>query len=310
MDPRADRAPGGDQGAFSRNQKDSRGAEFAELRALPDAAARATALDAIVTTAAAAATSDADRERLLDGVFDVLLELPEAAATPLLVRAWPRIANVPAPRRATLYTGALVAAGHFGRTELVPAILAGLSSAMPVVPGNELEGVVQHSVRTLRRIGLRGEIGELLARAEAALPASREDALRGRLALATGMAYLGDTARALPVFEQARSALATATLKMPDRLPLTRALALAYAHAPLANALAGIAQLSLQLKDINDNLSTNTHFCLSVLNFVESLVLGITSDDLALGESGRRFVEDDEHLIRRRLHRDLKGTTT
>ena len=44
-----------------------------------------------------------------------------------------------------------------------------------------------------------------------------------------------------------------------------------------------------------------------MLNFVESLVLGITSDDLALGEAGRRFVEDDEHLIRRRLHRDLGG---
>jgi hypothetical protein len=46
-----------------------------------------------------------------------------------------------------------------------------------------------------------------------------------------------------------------------------------------------------------------------VLHFVESLVLGITSDDLALGEAGRRFVEDDEHLIRRRLFRDLGGTS-
>jgi len=44
-----------------------------------------------------------------------------------------------------------------------------------------------------------------------------------------------------------------------------------------------------------------------VLHFVESLVLGLSSDDLAFGDAGRRFVEDDEHLLRRRLHRDLGG---
>ena len=95
---------------------------------------------------------------------------------------------------------------------------------------------------------------------------------------------------------------------LPEKLDLTRALALAYAQAPLSNALGGIAELANQLRDITDSFGTNSHYCLSVLNFVESLVLGITSDDLALGEAGRRFVEDDEHLIRRRLHRDLAAT--
>ena len=84
---------------------------------------------------------------------------------------------------------------------------------------------------------------------------------------------------------------------------------LAYAQAPLQNALGGLADLTSQLRDITDSYGTNSHYCLSVLNFVESLVLGITSDDLALGEAGRRFVEDDEHLIRRRLHRDLGGAS-
>ena len=79
------------------------------------------------------------------------------------------------------------------------------------------------------------------------------------------------------------------------------------AGAARSSALAGIAELAALFKDISDVQSTNTHYCLSVLDFVESLVLGITSDDLALGEAGRRFVEDDEHLIRRRLHKDLGG---
>src|SRR6185503_7904301 len=98
-----------------------------------------------------------------------------------------------------------------------------------------------------------------------------------------------------------------ANLLLATRLELTRALALAYAQAPLRNALGGIAELADQLRDITDSLGTNSHYCLSVLHFVESLVLGITSDDLALSDAARRFVEDDEHLIRRRVHRDLEA---
>ena len=95
-----------------------------------------------------------------------------------------------------------------------------------------------------------------------------------------------------------------------QRLELMRVLALAYSQAPLANALAGIAELANSFKTVSDSFGTNSHYCLSVLHFVETLVLGITSDDLALGESGRRFVEDDEHLIRRRLHLDMAKEMT
>ena len=178
--------------------------------------------------------------------------------------------------------------------------------------------MVHRSLRALRRIGLRAEIAELLAEAEHA--AAGPEALRARLAIAAGLAYLGDAARALPIFDQARAQLdasfaAISTLAkdaprplLPAALELTRSLALAYAQAPLGNALGGIAELSGHLREVTDNLGTNSHYCVSVLHFVESLVLGITSDDLALGEAGRRFVEDDEHLIRRRVHRDLGGS--
>nr|MBA3498778.1 hypothetical protein [Deltaproteobacteria bacterium] len=121
------------------------------------------------------------------------------------------------------------------------------------------------------------------------------------------LAFLGDTNRALPILDSARKALGE-SMTLTARLELTRALAQAYAQAPLGHALGGITELAGQLRDITDSFGTNSHYCLSVLHFVESLVLGITSDDLALGEAGRRFVEDDEHLIRRRLHRDLGGS--
>ena len=292
-------------GAWIKKEKDSRGPEFAALREIADPVKRAKAVDKLVDTAAA---NDAERERLIDGIFDVLLELPESGAVPILGRTWPLISRVAEPRRAVLYAEALVVAGHFGRTELVPAIMDALAAAIRLVQGADLERVLQHSLRALRRIGLRAEVAELLAEAEHALPAGRIEALRGRLALAAGLAFLGETSRALPIYEQARAAL-TESMVLPVRLDLTRALALAYAQAPLQQALGGLADLANQLRDITDSYGTNSHYCLSVLNFVESLVLGITSDDLALGEAGRRFVEDDEHLIRRRLHRDLGGAS-
>jgi len=302
--------------AFSQRQNDSRGPEFAALRGISDPRARAKEIAALV---AAAAAREPDRERLIGGVLDVLLELPESEAVPILGRAWPLIARLPEPRRAVLYAAALVVAGHFGRTELVPELLALLGAAIRVVVGPDLERVLQHSLRALRRIGLRNEIAALLADAEHALPASGPAALNGRLALAAGLAFLGNATRALLIFQQARGVLnedftALGDTRrdgprpgLPRALALTRALALAYAQAPLGSALAGIAELAVHLRDITDNFGTNSHYCLSVLHFVESLVLGITSDDLALGEAGRRFVEDDEHLIRRRLHRDLGG---
>ncbi|MDB4959386.1 MAG: hypothetical protein JWO36_6955, partial [Myxococcales bacterium] len=292
-------------GGFIRSHKDSRGPEFEALRTITDLVARAKAVDRLVGLAA---KTEPDRERLIDGIFDVLLELPESAAVPILLRTWPLIEQLAEPRRAVLYAEALVVAGHFGRTELVRELLEVLGTAIRSVTGADLERVLQQSLRALRRIGLRHEIAELLAEAEHALPATNAvDALRGRLALAAGLAFLGDSARALPIFDQARKMLGETGMIATARLDLTRALALAYAQAPLSNALGGIAELAGQLRDVTDNYGTNSHYCLSVLHFVESLVLGITSDDLALGEAGRRFIEDDEHLIRRRLHRDLGG---
>ncbi|MGE0547084.1 MAG: hypothetical protein AB7O24_02970 [Kofleriaceae bacterium] len=292
-------------GAFTTRGQDSRGPEFAALRTLTDTGARAKAVEGLVVVAAA---NEPERARLLDGIFDVLLGLPEAVAAPTLDRSWPLVERVEERQRAVLYAEALVVAGHFGRTTLIPQLLARLAGALGAVDAPDLERVLHQSLRALRRIGLRREMTELLANAERAVPVGRGDALRGRLALAGGLAFLGEVQRATPIFEQARAALGD-NLAPAMRLELARSLALAYSQAPVAVALQGIGELSTQLRDVTDGLGTNSHFCLSVLHFVESLVLGVTSEDLALGEPGRRFVEDDEYLIRRRLHRDLGDHT-
>jgi hypothetical protein len=42
---------------------------------------------------------------------------------------------------------------------------------------------------------------------------------------------------------------------------------------------------------------------------MDGLVLGLVTGDLAMGELGRRFLDQDEYLIRRRIHRELGATT-
>jgi hypothetical protein len=108
------------------------------------------------------------------------------------------------------------------------------------------------------------------------------------------------------IFAEAQTALTNEKLLMPDRLQITRALSSALGHTPLDHAVPALAKLLPHFAHITDQYATtSTHFCLSVVNFTESLVLGYVSDDLALGETGRRWLDEDEYLVRRRIHRDL-----
>jgi hypothetical protein len=42
---------------------------------------------------------------------------------------------------------------------------------------------------------------------------------------------------------------------------------------------------------------------------MEGLILGYASEDLALGDVGRRWLDEDEYLVRRRIERDLGEST-
>ena len=42
------------------------------------------------------------------------------------------------------------------------------------------------------------------------------------------------------------------------------------------------------------------------IEIAEEAVLALTSDDFALGPAGRKWLDDDEYLVRRRIHDDMK----
>jgi hypothetical protein len=92
-----------------------------------------------------------------------------------------------------------------------------------------------------------------------------------------------------------------------ERRKLIRGAALAFGHLPTDQALPSLMDLTRQIVWITDNYNTNELFCLSMIDFADSMVLGHVGDDLTLNEVTRRFIEEDEYLVRRRVHRDAGG---
>ena len=291
--------------AFQRGETDPRGPEFADLRGIADLAQLDRGLAAIMAKAQTAPPDD--RARLYDGVMDFFPALAHDRACGHLETLLGNVADIPALKRAQVLEEALMLAGHFGEERLARKVFGSLE---PLVAGIGPDGAVEIAplasgmLRTLRRFGLRDEAQRLLAALQSAAKGKATPHLVARLHTASALAFLGETERAVPVYEEALSALG-GDLPMPERLQLGRALTRALGTAPFPFATAGLDRIVKRLDIVTDSFNTNTHVCLSVVDFVESLVLGYASEDLAVDHAARRFLDEDEYLVRRRIHRDL-----
>ena len=61
-----------------------------------------------------------------------------------------------------------------------------------------------------------------------------------------------------------------------------------------------------KLGGISDAMTTASHYSLSQLNVIEAALLALVSDDFTMSEETRRWLDEDEYLVRRRLHADVK----
>jgi hypothetical protein len=291
--------------AFHRNEADPRGAEFAALRGVSDVATIEDAIERILTTARAAAPDE--RARIYDGAMDFFPMMHVDRARRRLEEIVSTIADVAPPRRAQLLEEALMLSGHLGDAELGRRIfdeLQPLIAGLGVESAAEIAPVMGGMLRTLRRVGLRDEASRLLETMQKTAAGTGTPAMVARLHTASALAYLGRFESARGVFEETLGVLA-GDVPVPTRLDLTRALARAVVNAQQEYALAVLEKLAAKLSVVTDSFNTNSHLCLSVVAFVESLVLGYASEDLAIGELGRRWLDDDEYLIRRRIQRDM-----
>lgn len=255
------------------------------LLAIADPAVRAARIEEHVAQAAAMASGA--RGLLLAACFDAMLELTEDQGIPLLVRAIPLLDGA----SLDLHGRALTVAARLGWGELVPDIIGPLRARLATASADVLRQVLSPCLRSLRALGLRDDLATLLAALEPFadlerhLAAATRAALTGRddlhdedlglrLVHAGGLAFIGDP-RGRELLD-ARHAFIESLTHPTQRLGLIRDVAWGYAHGPVDLALERVAQLAPAFERVTDAFGTNSHFCLSVLHFVDSLVQGIT----------------------------------
>lgn len=291
--------------AFHRNEADPRGGELGALRGEADGARLAAAVAALFQQARAAPADE--RARLFDGLMDFFPQLPESQAVPYLDEIGATLEGIAPPRQAQLLEEALVLAAHFGRPDLVQRVLARL---VPVLADlgpehvSDAASMVATSHRALRRVGLEAEAVGLIDTLRRVASGEGTPMVVARLHLAAASFALNQPERAQRDLDEALAKL-DGDLAMADRLQLVRGAARAATRAPQRVACSTLARLAGGLPRISDSFNTNSHFCLSVIAFMESLILGYAAEDLALGDLGRQWLDDDEYLVRRRVHRDL-----
>jgi hypothetical protein len=293
---------------FTQKKSDPRGEEFASMRGMTDGEELAEEVAKVMDKALDRSTSVGDRDRLLDGVMDFFPMLPEAQAVPHLQTLVRSVEEIPLPRRCMLLQEALMLAGFFGREGMVRDLSELLKRLIGELGGDhaaEVASAMAQALRSLRRVGLLDEAAELLTAATDVVTGGGSAVMAARLQLAAGLAEIGRPEQATSLFKEGRKALKDPALLPVDKQTLTRAMATACGYMPLEFAIAELSRLSGQISSVTDSFSTNSHFCLSVIQFMESMVLGYVSEQLALGELGRRWLDEDEYLVRRRIHRDL-----
>ena len=250
------------------------------------------------------------RASALGDMFNYLEALPEPLALPLLRRGVARIDEVPLDARAKLLRNAMLLAGYYDRSEIVAAVLgainASVGSALLETDPAGCAELLTRSAAILRRNNFSAELNSLLARLEQQIePLDELPAVIARLHVAAGFAALGEPSRLQPALNAAHALLPELASAPGDYQILLRELAVALSRSTPGQAIAGARSLMERLATTTDTMSTNSHFCVSVIQLMEAVVLSLASEDLALSEWARRWLEEDEHLLHRRIHRDL-----
>ncbi len=179
-----------------------------------------------------------------------------------------------------------------------------------------LEGLLSRSFISLRKLGMRDEIAFLLDAMTRVVKSERKskdietERLRILLQLAGGWFYFGQD-RGWKDIDQVRDILLSNVLVEEGHVGAKKQTDLAVAYicavgqAPLNEAVDRLNDLFSNLTGIKDGATVNTHYSLKQLDIVEALVQTIVSDSFTMDKSSQRWMDDEEFLIRLRIHRDL-----
>ncbi len=161
--------------------------------------------------------------------------------------------------------------------------------------------------RAARKFGLAADAEALMnaldpARAEwGKAPVTAE-----RVGLAVGWFAAGDEDAANRILNAAREQLfLTAPNDLQDRTAIALAYAEALGFAPSGIALGRLEELFQRLDRVTVGGSTNCYFTLQPLRLIDTVVRSVVTDEFTLGAAVRAWLDEDEFLIRQRVHRDM-----
>ncbi|MGE3821706.1 MAG: hypothetical protein AB7I30_20020, partial [Isosphaeraceae bacterium] len=270
---------------------------------------------------------------ILGTAMEVAYRLGEPFARRLFDRVLPTVDHLDQlTRRARLLERAGRLAAHFDQPGHVRAYVSRFESILGSATERdhgELESLLRECFRGLRVLGVRDEIDRLLGKIATTVLKHRKitgvddlasvavrqgqgvaawaRVVRILLQVAAGWCHFGQSERASPIFDEARAILLEGELPPIDQTGLACAYARALGQAPGAIAIPRLTELFTSVERVHDTFTVGSHYSLSRLDLIESVVLTLASEDFTLGESGRRWTEDDEYLVRRRIHRDVRA---
>ena len=203
-------------------------------------------------------------------LFAAFAELPSEAADPLLPLLVARAVESPATVRATAY----LVATRYGQPELATPFLESALSEVQATP--DAVGILRPILRAQRWLHATWEVLSLLERLWAALPT---DQLPARIIVAAGLTEAPNDLRLSELFDQQLDVSSREVL--PTGLQRARILAGVATYADPVHARELLRRLAQrQWPETYDSYGTNTHYCVSVLAFIDSLV--VAYGDLAL----------------------------
>jgi len=261
--------------------------------------------------------------RVLRAALEQAPRLEEKAAVDLLRRVHELLDEPATAETAPLLEKALFVAAHFEQTAYVQQFVARFQHLLDRRHGlkaaRAFASLAEQSFRGLRKLGMREEIDQLLRQmAEGILQGQDFPNLRARLGVniagvlptllhvAGVWFYDGHDDQAIAVLDEARALLFSNRLPPADQTSLARAYIAGLGPAPPGFALERFTELLQHLEGVQDNLTTASHFSLAQLGVIETMVRTVVDAGFTLGVTTRRWLDEDEFLVRRRIHRDLR----
>ena len=135
----------------------------------------------------------------------------------------------------------------------------------------------------------------------AALPVTAD-----RVGLAVGWFVAGDEEAGNRVLNAAREALFYAAAgDLQNRTAVALAYADALGFAPAGIALGRLEELFQRLDRVTVHCSSNCYFTLQPLRLIDTVLRAVVTDEFTVSPGVRAWLDGDEFLVRRRVHRDM-----